>query len=237
MNTVIIIPVRLNSRRLPNKALIDIGGKSLIHRVVDQSLQTKLDVYVVTDSREITTHLMSNCPDVNVLHQQVKAESGTERISHIIDIIEADNIINVQGDQPFIAPAAILEMKDYMESNPLYPLVTPIKYKSKDECNDSSKCKVVVNLKGKAVYFSRSPIPYNAETYWGHCGMYGYKKSILQDFRKLKDSPLERAESLEQLRFIDNDISIQTYETQHSIFSVDTEIDLIDAIEYATKVP
>jgi len=236
MNTVIIIPVRLNSRRLPNKVLIDIAGKSLIHRVVDQCLQTKLDVYVVTDSREVAVHLMSHCPDVNVLHQEVEAESGTERISHIIDIIEADNIINVQGDQPFIAPAAILEMKDYMESNPSYSIVTPIKRKLKGECGDSSKCKVVVNLKGKAVYFSRSPIPYNAEIYWGHCGMYGYKKSFLQDFRKLKDSPLERAESLEQLRFIDNDIPIQTYETKHSIFSVDTQIDLIDAIEYATKV-
>ena len=98
MKNALVIPVRLDSTRLPNKALKDINGISLIQRVVNQCLKTNIPTYVVTDSEEIQNHLC----DVTVLHHDKKAESGTERIANAIDSIDADNIINVQGDQPFI---------------------------------------------------------------------------------------------------------------------------------------
>jgi 3-deoxy-manno-octulosonate cytidylyltransferase (CMP-KDO synthetase) len=234
MKTSLTIPVRLDSTRLPNKALKDINGISLIQRVVNQCEQTNLTTYLITDSEKIANSIKTN--KTYILYDKTKAESGTERISNAINFISEDNIINVQGDQPFISPKAILELAEYMIKYPQYNIVTPIKEHKKNYYKDTSKCKVVVNINGKAIYFSRNSIPYNSNTYWGHLGMYGYKKDILKDYKKLKPSPLEKIEKLEQLKFIDNDIHIQTYKTDHSIFSVDTEIDLINAIEYARKI-
>ena len=234
MKNAIIIPVRLDSKRLPNKALKDIDGTSLIQRVVDQCVKTELTTYVITDSKKIANHIKTD--KAYVLYDDVKAQSGTERIANIIRSVPEDNIINVQGDQPFISPGAILEMVNYMKKNPQYDIVTPIKLHEKDKYDDPSKCKVVVSQSGRAIYFSRSPIPFNGTEYWGHLGMYGYKRSFLENYRKLKVSPLETTEKLEQLRFIDNDIRIQTYKTEHSIFSVDTEVDLVNAIEHAREL-
>lgn len=232
MKNALVIPVRLDSTRLPNKALKDINGISLIQRVVNQCLKTNIPTYVVTDSEEIQNHLS----DVTVLYHAKKAESGTERIANAIDSIDADNVINVQGDQPFISPEAILEMRNYMNANPDHDIVTPVSKHKEEKYVDPSKCKVVLSLSGKAIYFSRSPIPYNASESYGHLGIYGYKKSFLENYHKLKVSPLEKVEKLEQLRFIDNDVPIQTYMTEHSIFSVDTPADLQYAIEHTGEL-
>ena len=232
MKNALVIPVRIDSTRLPNKALKDINGISLIQRVVNQCLKTNISTYVVTDSEEIQNHLS----DVTVLYHNKKAESGTERIANVIDSIDADNVINVQGDQPFISPEAILEMCEYMNANPDHDIVTPVSKHKEEKYIDPSKCKVVLSLSGKAIYFSRSPIPYNASASYGHLGIYGYKKSFLENYHKLKVSPLEKVEKLEQLRFIDNDVPIQTYMTEHSIFSVDTPADLQYAIEHTGEL-
>ena len=234
MNNAIIIPVRLDSKRLPNKALKEIDGTSLIQRVVNQCVKTELTTYVITDSRKIASHIKTD--KAYVIYDDVKAQSGTERIANIIRSIPEDNIINVQGDQPFISPDAILEMAKYMEENPQHDIVTPIKLHTPDKYHDTSKCKVVVSQSGRAIYFSRNPIPFNGTQYWGHLGMYGYKREILENYHKLKVSPLETTEKLEQLRFIDNDINIQTYETDHSIFSVDTERDFVNAIKHVREI-
>ena len=234
MKNAVIIPVRLDSKRLPNKALKDICGKSLIQRVVDQCVKTNITTYVITDSEEIANHIKTD--SAYVLYYNMEAESGTERISKAIRAIPEKNIINVQGDQPFISPDAILEMSKYMEENPQHNIVTPIKLHTPDKYHDTSKCKVVVSQSGRAIYFSRNPIPFNGTQYWGHLGMYGYKREILENYHKLKVSPLETTEKLEQLRFIDNDINIQTYETDHSIFSVDTERDFVNAIKHVREI-
>lgn len=229
MKNALAIPVRINSSRLPNKALKMIHGKTLIQRVIDQCKKTDLPVYLITDSQEIVSSIDDD--NITVIFQEKEAESGTERIANAVSNIDADYIINVQGDQPFINPESINEMNSFIINNPTHKIVTPIKTYT-EKYSDPSKCKVVVDLYGKAIYFSRSPIPYNAEHSYGHLGMYGYKKDILLNFHKLKTSPLEKVEKLEQLKFIDNGISIQTYETNHSIFSVDTQSDLVYAIEH-----
>lgn len=233
MKNALVIPVRLDSSRLPNKALADIEGKTLIQRVVDQCKKTDLPIYVVTDSEEIRSSLSPE--GINIIFQKKSAESGTERIANAIDKIEGDYIINVQGDQPFIDPNAIVEMNNFAIKNSHHMVITPIKLFT-EKYDDPSKCKVVTDLFGKAIYFSRSPIPYNAKESYGHLGVYAYQRNVLENYHKLKTSPLEKVEKLEQLKFIDNGISIQTYKTEYSIFSVDTQIDLIDAIKYAREL-
>ena len=179
MQNAIVIPVRLDSKRLPNKALKDIDGTSLIQRVVNQCVKTELTTYVITDSRKIASHIKTD--KAYVIYDDVKAQSGTERIAKAIRAIPEENIINVQGDQPFISPDAILEMAKYMEENPQHDIVTPIKLHPPDKYHDTSKWKVVLIQSGRAIYFSRNPIPFNGTQYWGHLGMYGYKREILEN--------------------------------------------------------
>lgn len=233
MKNALVIPVRIDSSRLSRKALLEIEGKTLIQRVVDQCKKTNLPTYVVTDSEEIEQSL--DPTNIKIILQKKSAESGTERISNAIQNIEGDYIINVQGDQPFIEPESIIEMNDFIIKNSHHMVVTPIKLFS-EKYEDPSKCKVITDLFGRAIYFSRSPIPYNAKESYGHLGVYGYQRKVLENYKKLKTSPLEKVEKLEQLRFIDNGIPIQTYKTNYSIFSIDTQVDLIDAIEYARKL-
>jgi len=232
MKNALAIPVRINSSRLPNKALKVIHGKTLIQRVIEQCKKSDLPVYLITDSEEIVSSIDDD--DIIVIFQEKDAESGTERIANAASIIDADYIINVQGDQPFISPEAINEMNSFIINKPTHDIVTPIKIYT-EKYSDPSKCKVVVDINGRAIYFSRSPIPYNADYSYGHLGMYGYKKDVLLNFHKLKTSPLEKMEKLEQLKFIDNGIPIQTYETSHSIFSIDTQSDLVYAIEHFSE--
>ena len=234
MKNALIIPVRLESTRLPYKALRTIKGPSIIQRVVNQCVKTGLTTYVVTDNQYIARTVVFNSKkynNVHVIHDERDADSGTHRIANMVKSLPEDNFINVQGDQPFISPEAILEMSDFMTNNPDCDVVTPVSKHHPDKYDDPSKCKVVRSLSGKAVYFSRNPIPYGSDELWGHHGIYGYKRKVLENYNKLKVSPLEKAERLEQLRFIDNDVPIHTYETEHSIFSVDT----MDDFKYATE--
>ena len=234
MKNALVIPVRLESTRLPYKALKTIKGPSIIQRVVNQCIKTGLKTYVITDNEYIAKTVSFNSKqnqNVYVILDQKDADSGTHRIANIVNELNEDNFINVQGDQPFISPEAILEMSNFMITNPECDVVTPVSKHDPDKYNDPSKCKVVRSLSGRAVYFSRNPIPYGSDELWGHLGIYGYKRKVLENYHKLKISPLEKVERLEQLRFIDNDISIHTYETNHSIFSIDTW----DDFKYATK--
>tara|TARA_Y100000015_G_C2392886_1_gene91119 strand:- start:1446 stop:2060 length:615 start_codon:yes stop_codon:yes gene_type:complete len=199
----------------------DIDGMTLIERTVSQCQKTGLDTLVVTDNQNIADLF----GDAIVTGP---CESGTARIASVIDQITDKYIINVQGDQPFINPDAILEMANFLDTE--QPTVaTPV-----TECldlEDPSKVKVVVSNTGRALYFSRQPLP---ESYQ-HIGIYGYHRSILEQFDSLEESPHEGAESLEQLKFLDNDIAIHTYWTEHQHFAVDTPQDLQDAVKYARE--
>ena len=232
MKNAIVIPVRLNSQRLPRKALIDIEGKSLIQRVVGQCLKTELPVYLITDSQEIAD---SVCPrKTTVLFMREEACSGTERIANAIDIIPAEGIINVQGDQPFVDPQEIMVMNQHMAANnSTFSVITPSKIYERDHpyAKDPNKVKVVASKYGRALYFSRHAI--GDERVRIHMGIYGYRRSVLERYEYMKPTPLEQREGLEQLRFLENDIPIYTYETQRDLFSVDTPEDLEHAREIA----
>jgi 3-deoxy-manno-octulosonate cytidylyltransferase (CMP-KDO synthetase) len=226
-----IIPARFASTRFPGKPLIDIGGKTMIRRVYEQAKKaTSLsDVIVATDDQRIYDEVLSFGGKVvmTASHHQ----NGSERCAEAIIDIPADVVINIQGDEPFIHPEQI-DTLAALFADPACQIGTLIKV-----CNDKallekpSIVKVTVDKNFKALYFSRSVIPYlrnidTHPTFYKHIGIYGYRVDVLNKITKLKATPLELAESLEQLRWLENGYSIQTAVTTHESISIDVPEDL-----------
>lgn len=240
MNFIGIIPARYASTRFPGKPLADIRGKTMIQRVYEQAKLGVNDVYVATDDQRIAdevTRFGGNFVMTSVHHQ-----NGTERIAEAIEKIhqisgkQYDVVINIQGDEPFIKPEQIEEIKSCF-LNPKTEIATLVKKIDKNEdVFDINKPKVIFNKDKKAIYFSRSPIPFsrnieqsewhNKHAYYKHIGMYAYKTDILHAITKLEQSSLEIAESLEQLRWIENAYHISVEITEFDSFGVDTPEDL-----------
>jgi 3-deoxy-manno-octulosonate cytidylyltransferase (CMP-KDO synthetase) len=214
MNAVIIIPARLASLRLPRKALLKETGKYLIQHVYENALNAKRarQVIVATDSREIQEAVMSFAG--NAIMTSEKHVSGTDRAAEAAASIEADIIVNVQGDEAEIAPAAIDRTIELLEQHPQAQMSTlAAAFSDEGEVKDPSKVKVVLDKSGCALYFSRSPIPFRRQEsrlgfgdvgYLRHLGIYGYRKPFLLEFAKMPPCALERAEKLEQLRALYN---------------------------------
>ncbi|MDM8565622.1 3-deoxy-manno-octulosonate cytidylyltransferase [Candidatus Halobeggiatoa sp. HSG11] len=237
LKTIVVIPARLKSSRLPNKVLIDIAGKPMLQHVYERCLQiNKVDeVHVVTDSEEIVTLVTSWGGKVWMTGA---CTSGTERIVAILDKLEADIIINVQADQPLIEPNIISQLIEIFATiNPLPDIVTPAyPIKTTEKLFDPNLVKIVRRHDGYALYFSRNPIPYvrdfnkddwiKQHDFFGHVGIYGYKRAVLEEYAKLPESSLEQTEKLEQLKFLQAGRSIYTFVTEHDVISVDTQADL-----------
>jgi len=240
MNYVGIIPARYASTRFPGKPLADINGKSMIQRVYEQASKALIHVYVATDDKRIADEVTGF--GGNVVITSDKHQSGTDRLAEAIDIIHKshtekfDVVINIQGDEPFIQPQQIKEIQTCFD-NPLTKIATLVKkIENNDDIFDINKPKVVFNKKMQAIYFSRSPIPFLRNTekekwhlkhdFYKHIGMYAYKVKTLQELTELDQSPLELAESLEQLRWIENGYAIYVAITKFETFGVDTPKDL-----------
>ncbi len=240
MNYVGIIPARYASTRFPGKPLADINGKSMIQRVYEQASKALIYVYVATDDKRIADEVTGF--GGNVVITSDKHQSGTDRLAEAIDIIHKshtekfDVVINIQGDEPFIQPQQIKEIQTCFD-NPLTKIATLVKkIENNDDIFDINKPKVVFNKKMQAIYFSRSPIPFLRNTekekwhlkhdFYKHIGMYAYKVKTLQELTELDQSPLELAESLEQLRWIENGYAIYVAITKFETFGVDTPKDL-----------
>ena len=223
MKKVIIIPARLDSSRLPKKVLLDLKGKTVIQRVYEQCLKVKNvdEVYVATDSLEIkeVCETFTN----QVIITKSTHQSGTDRIGEAISDIACDIVINVQGDEPLIEPELIDSLIQTLKDQPEVPMVTAATpFKITEDINDSNMVKVAINQLGKALYFSRSPIPFTRQfpeglVHYRHLGIYGYQRELLMQWNQLKPSLLEQAEQLEQLRALDNgvDIAISITESTH----------------------
>jgi len=237
-----IIPARYASTRLEGKVLLDIAGKPMIQHVYERSSQSTLlaEVYVATDDPRILSaverfggkaHLTSP------LHP-----SGTDRVAELAAKLEADIVVNIQGDEPLISPqmieSAILPLLgDYsVQMSTLCRRIT-----DPQEVFDPNVVKVVQNREGFALYFSRSPIPFHRDLWKGsgasieygggvvcykHFGLYAYRKDFLLRFSGLKPTPLERIEQLEQLRALENGYEIKVVESEEETIGVDTEQDL-----------
>ncbi|GAC1309021.1 MAG: 3-deoxy-manno-octulosonate cytidylyltransferase [Mucilaginibacter sp.] len=237
MNILGIIPARYASTRFPGKPLVDIAGKSMIRRVYEQAKKCAglSEVIVATDDELIFDHVA----EFGGMAAMTSADhqSGTDRCAEIaLKYPQYDVIINIQGDEPFIDPEQISKLISCFKS-PDTQIATLIKkVQNEQELFNANSPKVLVNRHSEAIYFSRSPLPHirgqeqqnwlKHFAYFKHIGIYGYRADILQQITKLPVSPLEKAESLEQLRWIENGYKIKVAETELETFAIDTPDDL-----------
>ncbi len=232
-----IIPARYASSRFPKKALVDIHGKSMIQRVYEQAKQADIlsDVIIATDHDSIFKHAHSF--NGKVVMTSTHHPSGTDRCAEVISNLtdRFDFIINIQGDEPFIQPAQINRLGKALEQHiELATLAIPLE--DVDSLFSPHVVKVIFNKKKEAIYFSRHAIPYirNEEQkkwltsflFHKHIGIYAYRSDILTQVTQLPSSSLEKAESLEQLRWIEHGFKIQVITTDIDSYGIDTPEDL-----------
>jgi 3-deoxy-manno-octulosonate cytidylyltransferase (CMP-KDO synthetase) len=230
MKAIAVIPARLQSTRLSRKMLRVIAGQPLIGRVYNAVRSSPLlqDVIVATDSDEILGACHHN--GWNARMTSSSHRSGTERVHEISALMAADVYINVQGDEPLVRPEHIATLLEVMR-DPAVQVGTLKTPAAVADVNNPSAVKVVTDATGKALYFSRATIPVDRDgqgeaRYYKHLGLYAYRKAALEFFVGHPESSLERAERLEQLRFLENGIAIAVAETPYDSVGIDTEEDL-----------
>ncbi len=241
MNCLVAVPARLESSRLPNKVLADVGGKPMLQRVLERCAQANSPAAVVlcTDSDQLLEQ--AKRWGFEALLTSAKCASGSERIASVTRQLisqwggsaASSLIINVQGDQPFIDPHVIDAMADaFSTRNPTPEVLTPVYRMSAKNIHNPNVVKTLLAADGRALYFSRSAIPHvrgvdpehwaDHASYWGHVGIYGYRADVLERWADLPPSPLEQHEKLEQLRLIEAGIEIGTFQVDEESLSVDT---------------
>lgn len=227
-----VIPARYKSTRLRGKPLIKISGKSMIQHVWESASKSKfIDLVIVaTDDKRIYEKVIDFGGEVIMTSN--KHKSGTDRVFEVVRSMKCNIVVNIQGDEPFInsididkAIKSLLINKDANVSTLCY------KINKKDEIDNPNIVKVISDNNKNAVYFSRYPIPFKRNKsykikYYKHIGLYVFKKDFLKRYVKMKQSRLEKAENLEQLRILENGEKINVVETKHDSISIDTKEDL-----------
>lgn len=233
-----IIPARYGSTRFPGKPLIDINGKSMIQRVYEQAKScTNLnEVVVATDDQRIFDHIKSFNGNVEMTSD--KHESGTDRCAEVVEKVSQtyDVVINIQGDEPYIDPTQITQLCECFKDEKTDIATLIKKIETTEDLFNENKVKVVKSSADFAIYFSRNPIPFvkgeakenwlEKQTYYKHIGIYGYRFEVLQKVTKMPLSILEKAEGLEQLRWLENGLFIKVAETQLEAIAIDSPEDL-----------
>lgn len=244
MKFIAIIPARYASTRFPGKPLADMGGKPMIQRVYEQVKRAVHDVWVATDDSRIFETVKAF--GGKAVMTSTDHRSGTDRIQEAYSKIgeDFDVVINVQGDEPFIQPEQIESLKECFDSKDveLATLVKPFKKEDGfDVLFNPNSPKVVINKENEAIYFSRSIVPYirdahhtewlDKHMFYKHIGMYAYRVDVLKEITQLPQSSLEKAESLEQLRWIENGYRIRVGYTDVETIGIDTPEDMERAIK------
>ncbi len=235
MRTIAVIPARFQSKRLPGKALKDLHGKTMVERVYERaSRASQVDrVLVATDDGRIRDVVAAFGGEVVMTSSE--HQSGSDRIAEAVQELEVELIVNVQGDEPLIDPAAIDAAVGLARETPGAIVTLQNEIAERKTWLDPNVVKVVTDSRGFALYFSRSPIPSTwddpegqlvKKTFFKHIGLYVYPKDVLMKLTRLPPSPLERAERLEQLRALENGIPIRLKSTSYDSMAVDTEADL-----------
>jgi 3-deoxy-manno-octulosonate cytidylyltransferase (CMP-KDO synthetase) len=244
MKKIIVIPARYASTRLPGKPLIDIGGKPLLQWVYEGACRSKLadGILIATDDERIKN--IANNFGAEAIMTDANLQSGTDRVFAAIQGREADLIINLQGDEPFIEPSIIDQLFSTMEKGGVETATLCCPITDENEYRDPNIVKVVLDSSGFALYFSRSPIPYlrtsnyelrTPNCLYRHIGIYAFTRSFLQQFVSMPKSRLEEAESLEQLRILENSYKIKVIITEYDGFGIDTPDDLERARKLLAK--
>ncbi len=245
MKFIAIIPARYASTRFPGKPLAILGGKTVIQRVYEQAHDVLGEAYVATDDERIEQAVKAF--GGNVVMTSANHKSGTDRIEEAAEKIntDADVIINVQGDEPFIQRSQLETVKALFD-DPKTQIATLGKpFESMEAVENPNSPKIVTDVNGYALYFSRSVIPYirgKEQQEWlasfpflKHIGLYAYRKEVLAEITKLPQSPLELAESLEQLRWLQNGYRIKVGITNVETVGIDTPEDLARAEEFLKR--
>jgi 3-deoxy-manno-octulosonate cytidylyltransferase (CMP-KDO synthetase) len=226
-----VIPARFGSSRFPGKVLAPLASKSMLQHVFERAEQARYltRTIVATDDQRVFDAARAFGAPVRMTRSD--HASGTDRVAEAASAENADIVVNIQGDEPLIDPAAIDAAILPMVHEP-GTLMSTLKKKIEDarEVNDPNVVKVVTNREGDAIYFSRSPIPYDREragaVYYKHIGIYVYRRDFLLNYPALPVGPLEKAERLEQLRALENGYAIRVTETEYESWGVDTPEDL-----------
>jgi 3-deoxy-manno-octulosonate cytidylyltransferase (CMP-KDO synthetase) len=242
MKVICVIPARYASTRLPGKPLADIAGKPMIQRVYERALEAKrpASLMVATDHQAVYDvvaafggQVMLTSPD---------HPTGTDRLAEVaMNCPEYDIIINIQGDEPLIEPSVIDQLVMAFDSDAELKMATLMTELAESEYRVPSVVKVVTDLSGYALYFSRSLIPYprtkpEAMRWYKHIGVYAYRRDFLLKYASMPPTLLEQTESLEQLRALDNGYRIKVLKTDHRFVGVDTPEDLARVNEIYAKM-
>ena len=240
MKVLGVIPARYASSRFPGKPLVDIQGKTMIQRVYEQAMKAKSlsKVIVATDDERIFNHVKSFKGEVMMtsdVHQ-----SGTDRCAEVINQLSSeafDAVVNIQGDEPFINPSQIDSVVEVLKKEQFMIATLVKRIYTEGVIHNPNIVKAVFSSEGKALYFSRSPIPYlrnipidewlSKGEFYKHIGLYAYKSSVLKEIALLPPSRLEQLESLEQLRWLENGYAIGIAETNLETIGIDTPEDLL----------
>lgn len=240
MTIAVIIPARYASTRLPGKPLIKIQDKPIIQWVYERAQQSKLAtrVIVATDDEKINQAVRDFQGEVIMTSPDHK--SGSDRIAEIVrNNPDIEIAVNVQGDEPLIKPESIDKAIEGLHGADISTLIREIK--DKEEINNPNIVKAVIDNNGKALYFSRAAIPYEREPeqakYYGHIGLYVYKREVLLKLTELEQTDLEKTEGLEQLRALQNGFTINTVEVDYKPIGIDTPEDVEEFERLLSKRP
>ncbi len=232
MRVVGVIPARYRSARLEGKPLAEIGGKPMIQHVYERSAESKLlsDLLVATDDERILDAVLGF--GGKAVMTSPEHPSGTDRVAEAVEAIDAEVVVNIQGDEPFISPRALDQLvQPFTVDAGLEMSTLARRIENEADLTDPNVVKVVFDHHGSALYFSRSLIPFprreEEHRAYEHIGLYAYRKTFLLEYAKMPPTPLERTEALEQLRALENGRRIRVVVTEdHLGLSVDTPEDL-----------
>lgn len=237
LKVIAMIPARYEATRFPGKLMQDLAGKTVIVRTYEAAKSTELfdEVYVVTDSELIFSEIEN--AGGKVIMSQKEHECGSDRIAEAVKEMDVDIVINVQGDEPFINKKALSQLLQVFENDAeeLVDLASlKVKLTTNEDIVNPNHVKVITDLNNFALYFSRSPIPYHRAKelevdYFKHIGIYAFRKKALMDFYNLPMSPLEAAEKIECIRYLENGKTIKMVETKEVSIGIDTPEDLVKA--------
>ncbi|MDY3032834.1 MAG: 3-deoxy-manno-octulosonate cytidylyltransferase [Odoribacter sp.] len=240
MEVLILIPARYASTRFPGKPLAMIGGKPMVQHVVEKAAAVSENVYVATDDGRIYDCVIGF--GGKAVMTSTEHRSGTDRCyeayRHVVEQTgkKYDVVVNIQGDEPFIQPEQVKALVACFEDDKVEIATLAKRFEQNADIFDPNKVKVVCSAKGTTLYFSRSVIPFcrgiekecwlEMTPFYKHVGMYAYRPEVLKEITALPQGRLEKAESLEQLRWLENGYTIAVRETAHESIGIDTPEDL-----------
>lgn len=248
IDCVVILPARHGSKRFPAKVLAELGGKSVLRRCWEAALKSRTGpVWIATESRKVAEHARSF--GARAVLTSSSCRSGTDRVHEALKRVARGLpglrfVINLQADEPFMRPSTIRKVYELLRDDPEADISTAaVPLRDEAKIKNPNVVKVAVGRNEKALYFSRSPIPYYAirdtqyairspnknrlsRLYWQHVGIYGFRKKSLEKFVRWPQSPLERLEKLEQLRALENGLTIAVAKVRQTALAIDTPEDL-----------